>query len=223
MKGFNHRIFPDPMKDSRTRPLLVTLAILLGILAVSGIRPYDRLTWFLEVLPVLIAIPILWGTYRRFPLTTLLYGLIFFHSLVLILGAVYTYARVPLGFLIADWLNLERNPYDRIGHLVQGFVPAIVAREILIRGDHVRGPKMRVYIIVSIVLAISAAYEFIEWWVALAAGQGADQFLGTQGDQWDTQWDMFCAVIGAVTALLTLSGIHDRQMRTLPGAKVSGA
>jgi putative membrane protein len=209
------------MKDSRTRLLLVALVVMVGILVLSGIRPHDRPTWFLEVLPVLVVIPILWSTHRRFPLTTLLYGLIFLHSLVLILGAIHTYARVPLGFAIADLLGLERNPYDRIGHFFQGFVPAIVAREVLIRGEHVRGPKMRVYIIVSIVLAISAAYEFIEWWVALLAGQGADQFLGTQGDQWDTQWDMFCAVIGAVTALVTLSGFHDRQMRTLPGTKVA--
>ena len=137
------------------------------------------------------------------------------------LGGAYTYARVPLGFEIADLLHLSRNPYDKIGHFFQGLVPALVAREILIRGEYVRGKKMLAFIVVSIVLAISATYEFIEWGAALAMGQGADEFLGTQGDQWDTQSDMFYALIGAVTALLFFSRMQDRQMQQLPGSKTT--
>ena len=202
---------------NRTRsPALVTATIAIATLLVfSGSVAYDRPTWLLEVLPVLIALPLLWLTYRRFPLTTLLYVCIFGHALVLIVGGTYTYARVPLGFQIADWLQLTRNPYDKIGHFTQGFVPALVAREILVRGDYVRGRKMLAFIVGCIVLAISASYELIEWGVAVAIGQGSDQFLGTQGDPWDTQSDMLFAIIGATTALLLLSGIHDRQIRRL--------
>ncbi len=195
--------------------LTVTSLILIALLALSGFNPHDRATWFLEVLPVMIALPILWATYGRFPLTNLLYALIFAHSVVLMVGGTYTYAQVPLGFQLQDFFGLSRNPYDKIGHFFQGFVPAMVAREILLRGAFVRGGKMLAFIIVCIVLAISAMYELIEWWVALAIGQGADQFLGTQGDPWDTQSDMFLALIGAVMALLVLSRAHDRQMRQL--------
>lgn len=202
------------MHSHRTRPLALSLILLLGLLAVSGANPYDRPTWALEVLPILIALPILCATYERFPLTTLLYICIFLHALVLMLGAAYTYARVPLGFQIADILNIQRNPYDKIGHLFQGFVPALVAREILVRGSHVRGRKMLAFIAVCIALAISASYELIEWGTALALGQGAYEFLGTQGDPWDTQSDMFSALIGAISALL-LSNFHDRQIRRL--------
>ncbi len=163
----------------------------------------------------MIALPILWATYGRFPLTTLLYVLIFAHAVVLMVGGTYTYAEVPLGFQLQDFFGLSRNPYDKIGHFFQGFVPAMVAREVLLRGRFVRGGTMLAFIIVCIVLAISATYELIEWWVALAIGQGADQFLGTQGDPWDTQSDMFLALIGAVTALLFLSRVHDRQMRQI--------
>jgi len=197
-------------------PALFVASLAIAILLVaSGSVAYDRPTWLLEVFPVLIALPLLWLTYRRFPLTTLLYVCIFVHAVVLIVGGTYTYARVPLGFQIADWLQLTRNPYDKIGHFTQGFVPALVAREILVRGDYVRGRKMLAFIVGCIVLAISASYELIEWGVAVAIGQGADQFLGTQGDPWDTQSDMLFAVIGATTALLFLSGIHDRQIRRL--------
>ena len=184
-------------------------------LVVSGIRPYDRTTWLLEVLPVLVVLPLLWATWRRYPLTTLLYLCIFVHALVLIAGGAYTYARVPLGFQIADFLHLERNPYDRIGHFMQGFVPALAAREILLRGDRVRGRKMLALVVVCIALAISAAYELMEWAAALALGQGADEFLGTQGDPWDTQADMFMALLGAIASLATLSRLHDRQVRRL--------
>lgn len=203
---------------NRAHRLLALLGIVLLALAWSGLRPYDRLTWLMETLPVMLAAPLLVLTYRRHPLTGLLYVLIALHALVLILGGAYTYARVPLGFALADWLDLARNPYDRIGHLFQGFVPALVAREVLLRGAFVRGRRMLAFLCVCIVLAISASYELIEWAAALILGQGADQFLGTQGDSWDTQWDMFCALIGALTALATLSGLQDRQLATLDAA-----
>lgn len=200
----------------RTRLLLTASIVLIASLAVSGIQPYDRATWLLEVLPVIIALPVLWFTYRTFPLTTLLYICIFCHAMVLIIGGTYTYARVPMGFQLAELLDLSRNPYDKIGHFFQGFVPALIAREILIRGAFVNGRKMLTFIILCIVLAISACYELIEWTVALLLGQGADEFLGTQGYQWDTQSDMFLALVGAVTALLLFSGIQDRQIDKLP-------
>lgn len=205
----------DTLHATRTRALLTATAVLLVLLALSGWRPYDRATWAMEVAPVVIALPLLWTTYRRFPLTTLLYACIFVHALVLMLGGAYTYARVPLGFQIAELFGLHRNPYDKIGHFFQGFVPVLVAREILIRGDFVRGRKMLAFIVVCIVLAISATYEFIEWGAALALGQGADEFLGTQGDPWDTQSDMFFALLGAIAALVLFSRVHDRQIRQL--------
>ena len=204
------------MTASPVRTLTAVSIILLAALIASGINPYDFATWLLEVFPVLVALPLMWFTLRRFPLTTLLYVLVCAHSLVLILGGAYTYARVPLGFQMAEWLDIERNPYDKVGHFFQGFVPAMVAREVLVRNNVVNGRKMRVFIIISIVLAVSAFYELIEWWVALAAGQGADEFLGTQGYQWDTQSDMWYALIGATTALLVLSRWHDRQLERLP-------
>jgi putative membrane protein len=204
----------------RTPSLLIGLAVLLGLLAVSGFRPYDRATWALEVAPIFIALPILWATYDRFPLTTLLYVCIFVHCIVLMVGGAYTYARVPLGFRIADLLGVQRNPYDKIGHFFQGFVPALVAREILVRGEYVRGRRMLPFVVVCIVLAISAAYELIEWAAALALGQGADEFLGTQGDPWDTQSDMFAALVGAVTALLAMSRVQDRQIRALENSRM---
>lgn len=203
------------MTDPRTRTLSVFAALLFGILVYSGLAPFDRLTWALEVFPAAIALVLMVATYRRFPLTTLLYACIFIHCLVLILGGVYTYARVPLGFQIADLLHLTRNPYDKIGHFFQGFVPALVAREILIRGAFVDGRRMLAFLITCVVLAISAFYELIEWWVALLAGQGADEFLGTQGYVWDTQSDMFLALIGAVVALVFFSAWHDRQLARL--------
>jgi putative membrane protein len=194
-------------------PLLagLLLATLLA-LAVSGWRPYDRLTWLMEVLPVLIAIPLLIATRERFPLTTLLYVLLFLHAIVLIGGGAYTYARVPVGAWVQDWFGLARNPYDKLGHFMQGFVPALVAREILVRGDFVRGRRMTAFLCICIALAISACYELIEWWAALLMGQGADEFLGTQGDPWDTQSDMFYALIGASLAMATLPRLHDRLL-----------
>ena len=166
----------------------------------------------MEVAPVLVAAPILIATYRRFPLTGLLYFLICLHALVLILGGAYTYARVPLGFWLQDLFAFERNPYDRIGHFMQGFVPAMIAREILLRNQYVRGKGMAAFLSLCVALAFSAFYELIEWWAALALGQGAEEFLGTQGDPWDTQADMFLALLGGSTALVMLSRIHDRQI-----------
>lgn len=204
------------MNPAPARTLAIVSAILIAALVVSGIDPYDFPTWLLEVFPVLVALPLMWFTLRRFPLTTLLYIGICLHSLVLILGGTYTYARVPLGFQLAEWFDLSRNPYDKIGHFFQGFVPALVAREILIRGRFVNGRGMLAFIVVSIVMFISSFYELIEWWVALAIGQGATEFLGTQGYEWDTQSDMFLAFIGALCALLVLARWHDRQIAQLP-------
>ncbi|HIE3988134.1 TPA: DUF2238 domain-containing protein [Serratia marcescens] len=204
------------MPASRT-PLLLSIITLLLLAALihSCIHPYDRTTWLMEVAPVLIALPLLWLTHRRYPLTPLLYTLIFFHALILIFGGMYSYARVPLGFEVQQWLDLGRNPYDKLGHFFQGLVPALVAREILLRGGYVQGRKMLGFVVCCIALAISAVYELIEWWAALALGQGADEFLGTQGDPWDTQSDMFCALLGALCGLLLLAGWQDRQIRRL--------
>jgi len=206
------------MTTHRTPWLIVSAAALLVLLVLSGIRPYDRLTWFMEVLPVMLILPVLWATYRRFPLTTLLYCCVFLHALVLMLGGAYTYARVPLGFQIAELFGLERNPYDKIGHFFQGCVPALAAREILIRGCFVRGDRMLSFLVICVVLAVSASYELIEWAAALLLGQGADEFLGTQGYVWDTQSDMFCALVGALAALVFLARLHDSQIRTLDGS-----
>ncbi len=199
--------------------LVAAAAALLALLALSGWRPYDRLTWLMEVLPVMIALPVMAATYRRHPLTPLLYACIFVHCAILMLGGAYTYARVPLGFVLQEWLQLDRNPYDKIGHFAQGFVPAMVAREILLRGAYVRGRRMLAFLVGCVVLAISATYELIEWGAAVALGQGADEFLGTQGDPWDTQSDMLMALIGAVCALLILSRWHDRQIAALAATR----
>lgn len=181
-------------------------------LVYTGLNCYDRATWMMETAPVFIVFSILWYSYRSFPLSTLLYLLIIVHSMVLIAGGMYTYARVPIGFELADWFGMERNPYDKIGHFMQGFVPAIAAREVLIRGSYIRGKKMLGFIVLSIVLAISASYELIEWGAALALGQGADEFLGTQGYVWDTQSDMLFALIGGGIALL-MAPLHDKAMQ----------
>lgn len=199
---------------SKTNPLLLVFMLLATVIALvaSGWQPYDRGTWLMEVIPVLIAVPILWATHKKFPLTPLLYWCIFLHGLVLILGGAYTYARVPAGFAVQEWFELSRNPYDKLGHFFQGFVPALVAREILIRHNIIKGAKMLAFIVLCIVLAISAAYELIEWAAALMLGQGADEFLGTQGDPWDTQSDMFFALIGAASALIVFSHWHSKQI-----------
>lgn len=188
---------------------------LVAALAVSGYAPYDRATWWMEVAPVFVALPVLIATRRRFPLTPLLYGLIALHCLILMVGGAYTYARVPLGFWLQDLLHLDRNPYDKIGHLAQGFVPALIAREILLRGTYVTGRRMAAFLSLCVVMFISANYELIEWGAAVALGQGADEFLGTQGDPWDTQSDMLMALIGGGVALLTLGGVQDRLIRRM--------
>jgi putative membrane protein len=192
--------------------------ILLGLgavaLAVSAVGAYDRLTWFLEVAPIFIGVPVLLATYRRFPLTPLLYRLIFLHALILMAGGHYTYARVPLGFWVRDLLGLARNHYDRLGHFAQGFVPAILVREILLRKGVVMRRGWLFFLVTSVCLAFSACYEFVEWISAVLGGSAADEFLGTQGDVWDTQWDMLWALIGAITAQLTLGRLHDRQIES---------
>jgi len=195
--------------------LPITAAGVLVVFLLSSFNPFDRATWIMETLPVIVAYPLLWYTHKRFPLTNLLYVLISLHAVILIVGGTYTYARVPLGFDLQAIFGFQRNPYDKIGHFFQGFVPALVAREILIRGAYVNGRKMRVFIVICIVLAISATYELLEWAAALAMGQGADEFLGTQGDEWDAQSDMLFALIGAVAALVTLSRWQDRQIARL--------
>ena len=181
-------------------------------LLASGIAPYDRLTWLMEVLPVLIAAPVLLATCGRLPLTPLVYALIAVHGLILIYGGAYSYARTPLGFWLQEVLGLMRNPYDRIGHLAQGFVPAMVAREVLLRVFAISGRKVLFFLVVCVCLAISAFYELIEWWAALLIGADADEFLATQGDVWDTQWDLFLALVGAILAQLLLNRRHDRQL-----------
>ena len=200
---------------SREKILVLSGLLLIAVMMISFANAYDRATWLLEVAPVLIALPLLAATYRRFPLTGLMYGLIFVHALVLIGGGTYTYARVPFGFWMQDMLELDRNPYDKIGHFMQGLVPALLAREVLLRKSYVSGRRMVCFLSVCVALAISAFYELIEWWVALAIGEDADAFLGTQGDPWDTQSDMFLAVIGALAGLALLSRLQDRQMRVL--------
>lgn len=202
-----------PNRDTTLRLSLVTIVSI--VLLVSAIAPFDRATWWMEVAPVLIALPLLIHTRQRFPLTTLLYILIAVHAVILIVGGTYTYARVPLGFWLQDLWDLSRNPYDKIGHFMQGFVPTLLAREILIRGSYVSGRKMTAFLCLCVAMAISATYELLEWATALWLGQGADDFLGTQGDPWDTQSDMFMALLGSSSALALLSGWHDRQILAL--------
>ena len=202
-------------KPLSSRSLVFLAAVVAIALAWSAVAPTDRLTWWMEVAPVLIAAPVLVVTYRAFPLTDLLYGLIGLHALVLILGGTYTYAEVPLGYWLQDTFALGRNPYDKIGHFMQGLVPALVAREILLRGGHVRRGWMLGFLSVCVALAVSASYELIEWWAALIMGQGAAEFLGTQGDEWDAQSDMFFALLGALVALAAFTRIQDRQAARL--------
>mgnify|MGYP002632374668 CR=1 FL=1 len=181
-------------------------------LALSSVHPKDNLTLFMEVLPVLIAGPLLYATRRSFPLSRLLLWAAFVHGLILIMGGHYTYAEVPFGFYLQDVFGFARNPYDRIGHLAQGLVPALLTREILLRKSPLRSGKLLFLLAVSVPLAFSAFYEMIEWWAALAMGQDSDAFLGTQGDPFDTQADMFMALIGAVVGQLLLARWQDRQL-----------
>jgi len=194
------------------RDPIVLLVVGTALLVWSGVAPADRTTWILEVFPIFIAVPLLAATFRRFPLTPLVYRLIFVHALILMLGGHYTYAKVPLGFWMQEIFGFSRNHYDRIGHFAQGFVPAIIAREVLIRRSPLKGGRWLFFIVLCVCLAISACYEFIEWWSALIGGNAADAFLGTQGDPFDTQADMFMALVGACTAQLLLARVHDRQI-----------
>lgn len=204
---------PADARVSRTPGYL--LAGGMAVLAWSGFAPKDRFTWLLEVFPAILAAGVLIATRRRFPLTSLLYALIFVHAVILMVGGKYTYAEVPLFNWIRDAFGLARNHYDRVGHFAQGFVPAVAAREVLIRLRVVRRGGWLFTLVVSVCLAVSALYELLEWSVAAATGTAADAFLGTQGDVWDTQKDMLFALIGAVCALVSLSGIHDRQIAAL--------
>ena len=194
------------------REPIVLLVAGTALLVWSGAAPADRTTWILEVFPIFLAVPLLMATFHRFPLTPLVYRLIFVHALILMLGGHYTYAKVPLGFWMQEIFGFSRNHYDRIGHFAQGFVPAIIAREILIRRSPLKGGRWLIFIVLCVCLAISACYEFIEWWSALIGGNAADAFLGTQGDPFDTQADMFMALVGACTAQLLLARVHDREI-----------
>lgn len=191
------------------------LALVTAALLISGLAPTDRVTWLMETFWVVLGIPLAILTWRRFPLTGLLCCLLALHALVLILGGHYTYARTPVGEWLQEWLGLARNPYDRIGHFVQGFVPAVLWREILVRRSPLRGSRWLAPLVVCGCLAFSAFFELIEWWAALIGGSGADDFLATQGDVWDSQWDMFLALVGTTTSLLLLSRLHDRQLDAL--------
>jgi putative membrane protein len=197
--------------NSRRLALALLAIVLLGLLW-SGIGPHDRLTWLLEVLPVLVAVPLLAMTAGSFPLTPLVYVLVAVHALILMYGGHYTYALTPVGAWMQDTFAFSRNHYDRIGHLMQGFGPAIVARELLLRTSPLRPGKWLFAIVCLSILGISAIYEFTEWWAALAGGDAAGAFLGTQGDVWDTQWDMFLAGCGAIASQLLLERVHDRQL-----------
>jgi putative membrane protein len=189
------------------------LAGVLALLALSGIAPQtDRLTWLLETAPVMIGAVLLVATWRRFPLTPLLSGLIAAHAVILIVGGYWSYSEVPLFNWLRDGFGWTRNHYDRVGHLAQGFVPAILAREILLRRSPLRPGEWLFFLVLCVCLAFSAFYELVEWWSSVLLGDGATAFLGTQGDSWDTQWDMWLALLGATASLLLLSGVHDRQL-----------
>lgn len=191
------------------------IIIFMAVLIWSGIGPKDRVTWMLEVAPAIIGFVAMAITYKRFPLTPLLYVLILIHSIILIVGGHYTYAEVPLFDDMKQWFGWERNNYDKLGHFVQGFVPAMIARELMIRLNVFNSAKWRTFFIISFCLGFSAFYELIEWWVALLSGQAAEAFLGTQGYVWDTQSDMGWCLLGAIIALLTFSKWHDKQLGRL--------
>lgn len=192
---------------------ILWLSVFFAVLVWSVIHPKDNVTWLLEVMPALIGFIVLVATRRTFPLTRLAYVLILLHCIILMVGGHYTYAEVPLFDWIRDWFDLERNNYDKVGHFVQGLVPAIIAREIMVRKAIVVGRGWLAFIVVCVCLAISAFYELIEWWVAVMSGDSAEAFLGTQGYVWDTQSDMLFALLGATAAVLLLAKMHDRQMR----------
>jgi putative membrane protein len=215
------------MTTASRNELLFLLGATLLVLALTGWRPFDQLTWFLEVFPVLVAIPLLWATRAGFPLTRLLYWLIFVHALILMIGGHYTYSRVPLGFWVQEAFDLGRNHYDRLGHIAQGFVPALIARELLLRRSPLVRGRWLFFIVLSVCTLISVLYEFIEWATAVIADQASIEFLGTQGDIWDTHWDLLLCMLGALAAQVLLAGLHDRQLgceaRAAPGLSASTA
>lgn len=188
------------------------IVVFIAVLVWSAINPKDLFTWFLEVLPALIGAGVLWLTRESFPLTRLTYTLILVHCVILMVGGHYTYAEVPLGDWFRDAFDQSRNNYDKLGHIAQGFIPAIITRELVIRKEVFNSARWRDFFIICFCLGFSAFYELIEWWVALLSSEAADSFLGTQGYIWDTQSDMGWALFGAVTALMLLSGIHNRQL-----------
>jgi len=201
--------------SSSQRPLaaLLWLGVFAGVFLWSGIQPKDRATWVLEVLPAVAGLVAVIWCYLRYPLTGLVYWLILIHAIILMVGGHYTYAEVPLFDRLSEWMGWQRNNYDKLGHLAQGFVPAMIAREVVIRQRIFARPGWQDFFIICFCLAVSAFYELIEWWVALLSEQAAEAFLGTQGYVWDTQSDMACALIGAVLALLLLRRLHDRQLQ----------
>lgn len=205
----------------RTLPA-VLLAVVIAGMGLSAWHAHDGTTWLLETVWVLVGLPLVVIGRRRSPLTSLLYCLLAAHALVLAVGGHYTYAQVPLGDWVRDTFGLDRNPYDRFGHLMQGFVPAVLVRELLSRTSPLRGSRWLAPLTVCACLAFSALFEMFEWAAAVIGGHGADAFLATQGDVWDTQWDMFCALIGASVSVLVLSRVHDRQLDALPAARAAG-
>jgi putative membrane protein len=197
---------------AHNEPLFLLLSGL-ALLGITAIHPHDYPTWWMEVAPIFIAVPVLFFTFKNYPLTLLTYRLLFLHALILMVGGHYTYAEVPLGLWMQDWFGFARNNYDKIGHLAQGFVPAILFRELLLRSSPLRQGKLLFTLVVACCLAVSASYELIEWAAAISMGQGADAFLGTQGDPWDTQTDMLMALIGAICAQVFLGKKQDEQLR----------
>lgn len=211
------------------KPVGEPLALLLAWICLAGISAalgpkHGYSIWLLEIAPFLLALPILLATYRRFRLTPLAYRLIAVHACILLLGAHYTYAEVPLGLWVKDALGLARNHYDRLGHLAQGLFPAVVAREVLLRASPLRPGKWLFFLVTCVCLAFSALYEIIEWWTAVGAhsGQVGEDFLGTQGDVWDAQWDMFLCLLGALAGQLVFGGLHDRQLERLTPSSPGG-
>ena len=204
-------------------PTLLLVLVTLAFLGLGWAPRADRFTWFMENLPVLVGVPMLVATHRRFPLTNLLYTLLALHCLVLMVGGYWTYAEVPAGHWVRTWLHLARNPYDRLGHLFQGFVPVLLFREVLFRKGVLRPGGWSIFVLLFMVLGLSAAYELLEWQTAVWTGSSADAFLGSQGDPWDTQWDMACALLGASLALIALSPVHDRGLQTAPAPEVPSA
>ncbi|MFG2942215.1 DUF2238 domain-containing protein [Streptomyces sp. NPDC048282] len=210
---------PVPQRVPRRVPPVLLAGVVVAGMALSAWGARDRTTWFLETVWVLVGLPLVVLIWRRFPLTGLLAGLLTLHALVLAVGGHYTYAEVPAGDWVRDTFGLDRNPYDRLGHLMQGFVPAILVRELLSRTSPLRGSRWLAPLTVCACLAFSAFFELLEWLAAEIGGHGADAFLATQGDVWDTQWDMFCALTGATVSVLVLSKVHDRQLRALEAAQ----